>query len=219
MGAPLGPRIAEAMPPRHELSLTPFLQPTAYIPEVSSVAGLLVRHLQIEHVARRRPKPYVVHRWVPAARRLSERTVTTQLPGMALPFPPHPSAHRLNRTLYARVPAHEFGMPRGERRRQDGRAGSPCVPYVPFHANPVPLPCFCSVQVIWLKPIYHVEKASLNVRQAHFGLLKWLSLYLLPLAHSKERASRFLRCPAFIAPMHFSVPTAREAPGPTNSST
>lgn len=43
MGALRWLRIAKAMPPHHELSLTLFsLQPTARIPEVSSVAGLLV---------------------------------------------------------------------------------------------------------------------------------------------------------------------------------
>jgi hypothetical protein len=48
MGALRRLRIAKAMPPRHELSLTPFLQPTACIPEVSSVAGLLVSLSTIE---------------------------------------------------------------------------------------------------------------------------------------------------------------------------
>jgi hypothetical protein len=38
----VGYALPKRMPPRHELSLTPFLQPTAYIAEVSFVAGLLV---------------------------------------------------------------------------------------------------------------------------------------------------------------------------------
>jgi hypothetical protein len=36
-------------------------------------------------------------------RRLSNRTVPTLVPGMALPFRPHPSKHWQNRKLYARI--------------------------------------------------------------------------------------------------------------------
>jgi hypothetical protein len=56
MGALRRLRIANAVPPRHELSLPPFIYPTDYFPEVSSVAGLLVCYLQIEHVALARTK-------------------------------------------------------------------------------------------------------------------------------------------------------------------
>src|ERR1017187_1420945 len=76
------------------------------------------------------------------ARRLRKRTVTTQCPRMALPFPPH-SLHALAEPYAVRSLARA-GLVAAQ--REESKAGSPCPSRVPSQPFAVPLPCFCHVQ-------------------------------------------------------------------------
>jgi hypothetical protein len=113
----------------------------------------------------------------PAARRLSKRTGTKHCPGMALPFPPHPSTHwqRVRCTLSIWQPESECHEGREETGGKSSYPSighavalpSPCGGNVPSWLNAVLSPCDCQVQGAWWRPIYLFDKREHKANPGH----------------------------------------------------
>jgi hypothetical protein len=93
---------------------------------------------------------------------LSKRTATTQRPGMALPFSPHPP--RIRRAVRCtlsiwRTPRSAAGVVR-EADRLASSSVLPCVGFVPFLASPMLSPCVCHGREAWLSSLLRCAQAA-----------------------------------------------------------
>ena len=103
--------------------------------------------------------PHAVRRWVrPAARRLSKRTVTTECPGMALPFLPHPSTTWQSGTVCGYILPNLNACMRSEPRWRREQ-----ITMFPAMYLSVPLPCIRPVQVRIVEAYLTHRKHSLYV--------------------------------------------------------